>query len=118
MAPEVVHWEVTGKDGAALQKYYGDLFGWEFNTDNPMNYGSVGSPEDGLTGGIGSAADGSPGMATFYVGVEDVAGYLEKATSLGGSVIVPEMQVMDQVIIGLFADPEGHVVGLVKSLQQ
>jgi predicted enzyme related to lactoylglutathione lyase len=101
MGPKVVHWEVTDKDGAALQKYYG-----------------AGNPEDGLTGGIDSTSDGSPGMTTFSVGVEDVAGYIEKASSLGGSVIMPETQVMAQVIIGLFADPEGRAVGLAKSLPQ
>ncbi len=66
MGPKVVHWEVTDKDGAALQKYYG-----------------AGNPEDGLTGGIDSTSDGSPGMTTFSVGVEDVAGYIEKASSQG-----------------------------------
>ena len=28
MANPVVHFEIMGKDGAALQKFYADLFGW------------------------------------------------------------------------------------------
>ncbi len=31
----IIHLEVVGKDGPALQRYYGDLFGWKLNTDNP-----------------------------------------------------------------------------------
>jgi len=53
---------------------------------------------------------------TFYVGVDDVTASLEKAVSLGGSIVMPEMQVMEDVIIGIFTDPEGHVIGLVKNI--
>jgi len=28
MSNPVVHFEVVGKDGSKLQKFYGDLFGW------------------------------------------------------------------------------------------
>ena len=41
MGNPVVHFEVMGKDGEALKKFYGDLFGWTINSDNPMNYGVV-----------------------------------------------------------------------------
>ena len=43
MANPVVHWEVNGKDGPALHKFFGDLFDWEVLTDNPMGYGLVNS---------------------------------------------------------------------------
>ena len=38
MGQPVVHFEVIGKDGAKLQKYYADLFGWKISADNEMNY--------------------------------------------------------------------------------
>ena len=41
MGQPVVHFEVIGKDGVKLQSYYSDLFGWEIDSDNPMNYGMV-----------------------------------------------------------------------------
>jgi hypothetical protein len=84
------------------------------NTDNPMNYGMVGDMEEGLTGGIGQTPDGSS-MVTSYVGVDDITAYLDKAVSLGGKVFMPETEVMDGVVIGLFADPEGHIIGLAKN---
>ena len=40
-ARPVVHFEVIGKDGERLRSYYSELFGWEINADNPMNYGIV-----------------------------------------------------------------------------
>ena len=39
MATEVIHVEVTGSDGEALQRFYGDVFGWSLDTNNPGGYG-------------------------------------------------------------------------------
>jgi predicted enzyme related to lactoylglutathione lyase len=29
---KVIHFEIVGKDGASLQRYYSALFGWTLNT--------------------------------------------------------------------------------------
>ncbi len=118
MANNVVHWEVTGKDGPALHEFFANLFDWDVSTDNPMNYGVVAADPDGgagIGGGIGQTFDGSAGHVTFYVGVDDVTAALEKAVRLGGAILMPETNVMEGVTIGHFADPEGHVIGLVKN---
>ena len=41
MGQPVVHFEVIGKDGERLQRYYSELFGWQIDADNPMGYGMV-----------------------------------------------------------------------------
>ena len=41
MGQPVVHFEIIGKDGEALKSYYSQLFGWEIDSNNPMNYGIV-----------------------------------------------------------------------------
>ena len=49
MGQPVVHFEIIGNDPAKLRRYYGDLFGWEFDTSGPVhaevseagNYGFV-----------------------------------------------------------------------------
>lgn len=115
MANKVVHFEVTGNDGAALRKFYGNLFGWEFNTDFPQDYGVVEASEGTIGGGIGAAQEG-PGMVTFYVDSDDITKSLEQAEKLGGTTVAPEMDVPGGIKIGLFADPEGHVIGLVNSM--
>ena len=38
----VIHFEIVGKDGVALQRYYSDLFGWTLDTSNPGGYGMMG----------------------------------------------------------------------------
>jgi uncharacterized protein len=121
MGQPVVHFEVIAKDAEKLQSYYSDLFGWKIDSDNPMNYGIVQREENvnadgvGIGGGVGAGPEGYAGHVTFYVEVPDVEAALAKAESLGGSRMMGPEKVMEQVEIGLFNDPEGHVVGVVKS---
>ena len=113
MGNPVTHFEVLGKDGAALQKFYGELFDWKVDANNPMNYGMV-DTGGGIGGGIGPSGDGGVGHLTFYVEVDDPKAHLDRAVSLGGRAIMGPMDVPGGPTIALFSDPEGHVVGLVK----
>jgi len=114
MAAPVVHFEVIGKDGKKLQNFYSKLFDWKINADNPMNYGLVEAGKGGIGGGVGGSQPGQPGYVTFYVGVPDIKAALKKAESLGGKTVVPETEIPNMVTFGLFADPEGNHVGVVK----
>ena len=123
MGQPVVHFEIMGQDGEKLRSYYSELFGWQIDADNPMNYGmvqrdgNVNADGVGIGGGIGGPGpEGYPGHVTFYIEVPDVEAALAKAESLGGSRMMGPDKVMDQVEIGLFNDPEGHLVGVVKYL--
>lgn len=115
MGRPVVHFEVLGQDGAGLRSFYSDLFGWTINADNPMNYGVVSADGTGIGGGIGVGPEGYAGHVTFYVGVPDVEAALAQAESLGGSRMMGPEKVMEDVEIGLFQDPEGHLIGVVKT---
>jgi hypothetical protein len=115
MGNKVVHFEVTGKDATKLQDFYSRLFDWKVNADNPMNYGVVdtGAGEGAIGGGIGGS-EGDDGLVTFYVSVDDPEAYLKKAEELGGRTVVGVTEIPNMVTFALFADPEGHVVGIVK----
>jgi predicted enzyme related to lactoylglutathione lyase len=121
MGQPVVHFEVAGQDGEKLQSYYSELFGWEIDAGNPMKYGVVaregnlGPDGEGIGGGISQAPEGYPGHTTFYVGVSDVEAALAKAESLGGTRVMGPETVMEEIEIGLFNDPEGHLIGVVKT---
>jgi predicted enzyme related to lactoylglutathione lyase len=121
MGQPVVHFEIIGKDGAKLRSYYSELFGWDIDSNNPMSYGIVQregnlNPDGiGIGGGVGGGPEGYEGHVTIYVEVPDVEAALAKAESLGGTRIFgPE--VVAQVEIGQFMDPEGHMVGVTKAV--
>jgi predicted enzyme related to lactoylglutathione lyase len=110
--PRVIHFEITGKDPAALQKYWGDLLGWKLDTANPGGYGMTDPGQTGIVVGVGGTPDGSPGFVTGYIRVADINATLAKATSLGGKVIMPKFSPDGTAQLALVADGEGHVVGL------
>jgi predicted enzyme related to lactoylglutathione lyase len=115
MAHPVIHFEVVGKDLDTLHRFYGDLFGWNTQRapgDTP--YAMVEKEDGGIGGGIGQARDGN-GHVTFYVATDDLQATLDKAEQLGGRTVLPVTE-LPQVTIALFADPEGHVVGLAKGM--
>lgn len=124
MGQPVVHFEVMGKDGAALASFYAELFDWKVDTNNPMQYGIVTREENlsaegiGIGGGIGQAPQGYDGHLTFYVEVPDVEAALASAERLGGTRMMGPDKPMEGLEIGLFLDPEGHAVGLVRSAGQ
>ena len=121
MGQPVVHFEIVGQDADRLQSYYAELFGWRIDAANPMKYGLVAREENlnadgiGIGGGVGPGPEGYPGHVTFYVEVPDVEASLAQAESLGGTRMMGPDQVMDGLVIGLFSDPEGHVIGLIQS---
>jgi predicted enzyme related to lactoylglutathione lyase len=124
MGQPVVHFEIIGNDPGMLRRYYGDLFGWEFQTGDAAteavsqqgNYGFV----DGSTTGDGTGIDGGVGggaryerRVLFYVAVPDVEAALKRAESLGGTrTMGPERAPGGDLVVGHFTDPEGHLIGV------
>ncbi len=109
-----VSWfEIVGKDGKKLQDFYGQLFNWKIDANNPMQYGMVDNEGKGIGGGVGPAQSGQP-WAGFYVEVEDLEATLSKAESMGGKTVMPPMPIEGYGFsIALFADPEGNQIGLM-----
>ncbi|MFQ6026702.1 MAG: VOC family protein [Dehalococcoidia bacterium] len=114
MPNPVVHWEIQSKDPKAIQDFYGKLFDWHVDDNNPWNYGMVDThSEGGINGGIGGS-EGGPNRVTFYAQVDDLQAYLDKAEKLGGKTIMPPTEIPDAVTLAMFSDPEGNIIGMVK----
>ncbi len=111
MPNPVVHFEVLGKDTETLSRFYGETFEWEMRSVMPTY--AMAQPGEGIPGGVGAAPEG-PGHVTFYIQVDDLGAALERIAAKGGSTVQPPMDIPNGPSIALFADPEGHVVGLVK----
>ena len=122
MGQPVVHFEIIGTDPAKLRGFYGELFGWEFDTSGSVaaavsesgNYGFVepGSDTGGIPGGVGGGPGYQPHIV-FYVGVPDVEAALKQAESLGGTrTMGPERAPGRDLVVGHFTDPEGNLIGV------
>jgi uncharacterized protein len=119
----VIHFEIVGRDPAALSKFYADVFGWSLRppmAGDPMEYVAIDTvPEDNnvISGGIGKAPEGYDGHVTFYIRVDDVEAAFAKIEARGGSRMMGPQNVRmpdgNSITIGLFRDPEGRTIGLV-----
>ncbi len=116
MGQPVVHFEINGRDGEALASFYGQLFDWELEHLEQMNYRMVHTNAGrGIDGGIGQPESGEQQWVTIYVEVDDPEATLQQVGELGGRTLMPAMEIPGGPTIAIFSDPEGHVVGLVKS---
>jgi predicted enzyme related to lactoylglutathione lyase len=129
MGQPVVHFEVVGKDYDKLKSFYSDVAGWSY--DEPPEATQEGvppyalvpregntNPEGiGIGGGIGVGPEGYEGHVTFYIEVPDVGASLDQVEKLGGTRVMGPDSPVEGLTIGLFTDPEGHLVGLTQAAQ-
>lgn len=115
MGNPVTHFEIVGADPLALQAFYRDAFGWEIVPAGP-SYAMV-HPQaaGGINGGVGAAPEGTGSRVTVYVEVDDLDATLAGIEGLGGTRVLGPVDVPNGPSIALFADPEGHVIGLTKA---
>jgi len=114
MGQPVVHWEIGSNNAQELHGFYAEMFGWKIDTSNPQ-YAMVSTGgQGGIDGGIMQNGEGIPPYLTFYVQVDDLQSYLDRAARLGGKTIVPPTPIPDVGAFALFSDPEGHTIGLLK----
>jgi predicted enzyme related to lactoylglutathione lyase len=121
MGQPVVHFEIIGTDPAQLRGYYGELFGWEFDTADaateavsaPGDYGFVDANDNagGINGGVGGG-QGYETRVLFYVGVPNVEAALAQAERLGGKRLFGPEGKRGKLVVGQFLDPEGHLIGV------
>ena len=113
----VVHFEIAGPDGPALQQFYRDLFGWQIDVQGEEmgNYGLVSPNEGGIGGGVFPTTEDMPARSyvAFYVQVDDLQAALDKVAGMGGNAIMPPMEIAPGMgSIAMFGDPAGNTIGL------
>ena len=111
MAHPVVHAEIRSADPDATRAFFAELFGWTYPEGAFPGYTYVDTGVEGaLPAGIGPLQGGAEAVL-FFVGVEDVEATLARVEELGGRTIQPAQSVPG-VTFGVFADVQGHVVGV------
>ena len=106
-------------DHAGAKAFYTGLFGWEAR-DEPA--GETGVYTMFLSGGLPVAgsgeygseqrAQGLPTVWTSYVTVESADAAVGRAVELGGTILMPAMDVMAAGRMAMIAGPAGEVFGI------
>jgi hypothetical protein len=112
MPHPVVHAEIRSADPDATRKFFADLFGWKVAAEGGFpGYTFIDTGVEGGTHVAIGPRQSQEDEVLFFVAVDDVAATLKKAESLGGTIVQPAQEVPG-VSFGVFADAQGHNVGV------
>jgi predicted enzyme related to lactoylglutathione lyase len=115
MGNPIVHFEIRSENPDAARDFYAKLFGWTYPAGGFPGYTYVdsGVPSGTIPGGI-SPLQGGASLVTVFAGVADVKAALDQAVALGATIVQPATSAPG-VTFGLFADPQGHIVGVASN---
>jgi uncharacterized protein len=109
--------ELYVNDFEKSKDFFTQLFGWDFNlsqsSDDP--YWNIFTGENSIGGGLMKKAvpEHSGQSVVLYVETDDLKATLDKAVSLGGSIVMPKTLINENAgYFGLFNDIDGNVIGL------
>jgi len=113
--------DLATTDTEAAKEFYLQLFGWT-SIDNTIDYGLVysnfllnGKPVAGLSEPIEEHKRlNLPPSWNAYICTANADETLSKAVSAGAIVIMAAQDIMDEVRIGMFRDPEGVDLGVMQ----
>ena len=113
----IAHIELTTDNLKVAQKFYGKVFAWNLKDVPGMNYTMI-----DVGGGVGGGMQMKPTPEAPagwmpYVQVDDVKATVAKAVKAGANAILPFQDIGEMGAIGVFADPNGAVIGVWETKQ-
>ena len=110
-----VHIEIPAGDRKAAAKFYGEMFGWETQSMDEMNYTTF---DDGkIGGGFNPLSDQiKPNDIIVYIDSADIEADLKKIAELGGAMVMPKTEIPGIGWFAFFSDPTGNILALYTSL--
>jgi predicted enzyme related to lactoylglutathione lyase len=110
--------ELGTKDSEAARSFYGELFGWESETQDMggTTHTSFKSGE-GYTGGCVEMPAGEDVWPSWlvYLETDEVDSLVAKSDEMGGYITVPAQDAPDVGRFAILQDPQGAGFGVLKS---
>jgi predicted enzyme related to lactoylglutathione lyase len=110
--------ELGTSDVKRAKVFYEKLFGWSYADEDMGDMGTYTKVKlgDDELGGLyelkGPMFEGVPPHWMFHVAVEDVSSTAERAKEIGGSVVMPPMDIPDAGRMAMIEDPTGAKLAL------
>ena len=112
---DFTHIEIPADDVERAKHFYGELFGWIFQTVPGSETYPMFTPPSGeqsLGDAIGKRGEMAPEKVRDYVQVDSIEAALPRVTELGGSVIEDKREVPGMGWYAVVNDSEGNDLGL------
>ena len=95
--------------------FYSGLFGWRFETNNPLGYREIQTgSEIGIEGGIWPAPPQTTAFVQLFIQSDDVESTVKKAQELGACVIVRPSELPGGERMAVLTDPTGLAFAIWK----
>lgn len=115
---QITHIEFPADDTGRAQRFYRELFGWEFQAipgfDNYFLFSAGAIEQSG--GAVGQRGQSTGEKLRVYVTVDSIDEVLAKVPGLGGKVTTPKAEIPGQGWYAVIEDSEGSEVGLYENL--
>ena len=107
--------KIRSQDPDATRQFFADLFGWKVASEGAFpGYTFIDTGVDGATFVAISPRQSAEDEVLFFVAVDDVEATLARAEEFGGSITQPAQHVPG-TSFGVFADAQGHKVGVAST---
>jgi predicted enzyme related to lactoylglutathione lyase len=110
-APAIVHIEFKSSDFSRTAAFYAKLFDWRTELNASSSYMKLDSTDGPSGGWVRADLVQAPGPIAYLL-VDDLPAKLDAVERAGGRVLVRSLPFAGGGEIGLFADPDGNVLGL------
>jgi predicted enzyme related to lactoylglutathione lyase len=108
MAHPVTHFQMISKEPEQTAAFYGELFGWKIDANNPMGYRRIDTQSAaGIQGGIWPAPPQASAFVQLFVEVDDVRASVAFAEKLGARVVIPPTVLPEGDEMAVMIDPQG-----------
>jgi len=114
---QITHIELPADDTARAQRFYGELFGWQFRAMEGLDgyfLFNAGTAEIG--GAVGERGKSMPDKARMYVEADSIDALLPRVPELGGEVLIAKTEIPGQGWYAVINDSEGTELGLYEAL--
>jgi predicted enzyme related to lactoylglutathione lyase len=113
MAAEIIHLEFKSANFVRTSEFYAKVFDWQMEQNASASYMKLSGTGGPSSGWVRADLVQSPGPIA-YLPVDDLEVTLNEVERAGGRVLVRSLPFAGGGEIGLFADPDGNVLGLWK----
>ena len=108
--------DLMSSDTDKSRAFYGELFRWTGEPDNPEMGGYSNFSKDGarIAGLMPVMPNSPPNVWTVYLAVDDAKETTDRAEANGGTVLAPAMDVQDLGTMAVVTDAGGAAIGMWK----
>ena len=111
MPAEIAHIEFKSANFSRTSEFYAKLFDWQMEQNASASYMKLAGGDGPSAGWFRADLVQSPGPVA-YLPVDDLEAKLAEVEEAGGRILVRSHPFAGGGEIGLFADPDGNVLGL------